>query len=327
MSQYISHSEWEHFFTEEALTVEELLSAGDFLAFDQSKLRIALDNKILNWDKFKAWVSEHTLCASIKSDISPLQIKTLRNKYKENKKTYAHYEIWGNDLVPLETWNDSLIVLGLIPPDQLVSIPNAIFVLCPPYILDEIIGSKNQAEDNDTELSDSTNSDSLLQLEPSSSNLVNLDFSKLNMGSADKYINLDMTDPSYSVWNSVNTNHTDNSTLARKHFDAYVVLKILNGKTQIFKMDDDLAKEDLDSKVFNHDLNGKNVFSRVFKNGKTETIEMSNLDLNILDFKYVCITPLKLGAQILGFLVGFKLQETTDQDLRALEMIALQNAA
>lgn len=325
MSQFISHSEWEHIFTEEALTVEELLSSGDFLLLEQSKVRIALENKILAWDKFKKWITEKLNCACLKSQLSPVEIQILKNKFNENKKTFSHYEIWNNDLIPLEIWDNSLIVLGLYPPENLVTIPNSIFVLCPPEVMTEI--TKSEAlEPPKFQQVEHSQSLSLLQLDPTIDIPTDLSFSKLYK-KTETQTQTEKSQTGYSVWSLVDSNHNLSSELARKQFDAYMVLKIVENETKVYKMDEDLMKEDLNPSLFSYNLNLENAFSDLYKSGKTSSVSLENLGLTILDFKYACISPLKLGPQVLGFLVGFKIEKTTDQDENALELISNQNVA
>ncbi len=325
MSQFISHSEWEHVFTDEALTVEELLSSGDFLLLEQSKIRIALDNKILPWEKFKSWITEKINCSCLKSELGPVEIQILKNKFKENKKSFAHYDLWTNDLIPLEIWDGSLIVLGLFPPENLVTIPNSIFVLCPPSLLNEITETPS-SEEIESDLVEHGEPIALLEIDQSITAPTNLNFSNLNINKPEN-TNAESTETAYSIWNLVDSNHNSSSELARKQFDAYMVLQIIDTETRVYKMDDDLIKEDLNPGLFCYNLKLDNAFSKIYKSGQTASFDLDTLGLTILDFKYACISPLKLGQQILGFHVGFKVEKTTQQDENALELISNQNAA
>lgn len=325
MSQFISHSEWEHIFTDEALTVEELLSSGDFLLLEQSKVRIALENKILAWDKFKGWITGKLNCACLKSRLNPVEIQILKNKYNENRKTFSHYDIWSNDLIPLEIWDNSLIVLGLYPPENLITIPNSIFVLCPPEVMTEITKSED-IDLSKMEKAELSQSVSLLQLDPTIDIPMDLSFSKLYQ-KTETQTKSEKSITGYTVWNLIDTNHNSSSELARKQFDAYMVLKIVDTETKVYKMDEDLLKEELNPSLFCYNLSLENVFSDLYKSGQTTSVSLEKLGLTILDFKYACISPLKLGPLVLGFLVGFKIEKTTEQDENALELISNQNVA
>ena len=63
-------------------------------------------------------------------------------------------------------------------------------------------------------------------------------------------------------------------------------LKIVNHKTQIFNMDDDLKNENLGKSLFEYDLTLDNPFKSVLTSGLTESFGLNQLQLSILDFKY-----------------------------------------
>ncbi len=329
MSLVLHPYEWEHHFTEEAILVEELLSSGDFMFLSQSKIRIALENKILSWEKYKNWIQKEHAYSSLKNDINQQQIEILKNKYTENLKTFSHHDIWSEDLIAIEMWDEQLIIIGLFPPEKLMSIPNSIFILCPPMILKQIFSADENQQTENGHQNQTQSSVALLDIDQGISKPININFSKLKNDINITQTNLKKEDTSteFSVWNQIENNHLANSDKARKQFDAYLVLKIVENKTTIFKMDDDLAKEDLNESLFKYEMNGENPFSKVYKNGITESFNLAQMGLVILDFRYACITPLKIGKQVFGFLIGFKTSEMLNIDEIVLDNISLDNVA
>ncbi len=329
MSKSFDPIGWEDIFTEEALLVEELVASGDFAFLNQSKIRIALENKILSWEKYSTWIQKNNEYLAINTDLNDLQIKKLQQKYEENKKTFSHYGIWSNDLIAVEMWDEQLIILGLIPTEKLLSISNAIFVLCPAEILNQIVQLEQSHHEiitdpeTNSEKSSLTKTSNILEFDPLITKPTELNFSSIT---ADLQKN-ETTQTAFSIWNLVDKNHLDNTDIARKHFDAFVVLKIIDDQTEIYKMDDDLAKEEINQGLFIYNLKMDNPFSKVLKNQTTQSVNLSELGLVILDFKYASITPLKLGNEILGFYVGFKISETSMDDENTLEDISFKNAA
>ncbi len=330
---------WENIFTEEALLVEELVASGDFAFLNQSKIRIALENKILSWEKYTAWIQNTNEYLSLGSDLNELQIKKLQQKYEENKKTFSHYGIWSNDLIAVEMWDEQLIILGLMPTEKLLSIANAIFVLCPFEILNQIIKTGQTDEmaidsETNSEKSSITKTTNLLEFDPFITKPTELNFSSITADLQKTDPKFESTAPhpettqtAFSIWNLVDKNHLENTDSARKNFDAFVILKIIDDQTRVYKMDDDLAKEEINQGLFIYNLKTDNPFSKVFKSQTTQSVNLSELGLVILDFKYASITPMKLGNEILGFYVGFKISETSADDENTLEDISFKNAA
>ena len=339
MNSQIRSNEWEIQFNQEAIAVEELLIGGDIQLLSQSKIRIALENNILSWESYKSWLQQEFDIPVIKSDLSLVELKTLKDKVKENKNTFAHYKIWTDDLIPLATWDDQIIVCGLAPTDKLFSVPNSIFVLCSIDIMNEFASVFNQNMQNfDSSLSEKSNTHSTLTsslltgLELETPAPRDLNFSKIKVDTQTGFANLNEEElnhvtRSYSAWNQIEEKHLESSSFARRNFDAYVVLKIIENKTKLFKMDDDLKNENINETLLEYDLTTDNPFQHVYKTGTSESFGLNQLHLQILDFKYACVTPLKLGAKIIGFLVGFKVTKLNADDEKILELLALKNAA
>ena len=114
---------------------------------------------------------------------------------------------------------------------------------------------------------------------------------------------------------------------AKKQFTAYIVLRITNNTTCVFQLDADLQKENINESLFQYNINEENPFSKVYKSGISETLSLSQLGLNLLNFKYACITALKRSDKIVGFLVGLKDKNLSEDDQFLLEDLAKESAA
>lgn len=125
------------------------------------------------------------------------------------------------------------------------------------------------------------------------------------------------------IWNNLAAHHDDYASAVRKQFDAYLVLRITPDETtEVYKMDEDLAKEEINFNVFKYDLKKANPFQNVYKKHFTETFNVNQLGLTILDFKYACVSVIKLGRKVVGFLVGFKTTHLSQEDISTLESIS-----
>ena len=129
-----------------------------------------------------------------------------------------------------------------------------------------------------------------------------------------------------NIWDFITERHDEYSFEAKKHFNAYVVLKIESNSTKIFKMDKDLQSQDINERLFEYRTDSDNPFSRVFESGVSESFSVSQLGLNLLNYRYVCITALKRADQVVGFLMGFKESSLSESDQSLLEDLARESA-
>lgn len=141
-----------------------------------------------------------------------------------------------------------------------------------------------------------------------SSNLIDNDSSNGNFVSSIDNI---------QYWNKINQEHNTLSADARKYFDGYAVLKITNSKTELFKLDEELQAEKLEASLFQFNLNDP-FFTNLLKSKTTDSVSLKILGKTILDFNYVCATPLFLGEKPVGFILGFKINAMNEQDENAL---------
>jgi len=318
---------WEDFFLQESLELEEKLPNFDLESMRKSKIRLLLENKILNWAKYESWVLKNLGCASLKNGVKDDILKNFITNSQQAFEIYSNYDFWSEDLLPIFIWQNQLIVFGLHYDANLIKIKEHIFILAPPEVLTyfaKIIINKTDSE-----------TDELDELEQS--------FSKTN--SKIEGLDLEIKAPILnfktfnnktpqiaqvernSIWEFMQERHEEYSFEAKKQFSAYVVLKIENNTTYIFKMDNDLAKMALNKNSFNYNLHEDNPFARVFRTGISESFGITQLNLNIENFKYVCVTALKRSFQVVGFLVGFKESQLSENDQNLLEELAKESAA
>lgn len=287
---------WELFFPDAILSVEELLNSGDPALLQKSKIKIALENQFLNWNDYKTWACQF-YGVPVLEKLDQTSIMKLRKQHLDCVEGYSQYSALNSELIPLQTWDGQLLIAGLEYSDKVLSLPNAVFVLCSPENLAFI--SNNPLRKVLEPIAEAAQP-VVLQPLPSENGMTN-----------------------NHVWQNLETNHSDFSEIARKKFDAYVVLRV-TGKntTELYKMDEDLEKEELDTAIFSYDLTAENPFTNVYKNHFTETFNINQLGLKILDFKYACISAIKLGPKVVGFLVGFKTTHLSQDDITTLESIS-----
>ncbi|AZZ36731.1 hypothetical protein CIK05_07980 [Bdellovibrio sp. qaytius] len=308
---------WEHFFPDAILSVEELLASGDPTLNNKSKLKIALENHYLNWNDYKTWASSF-YGVPVLEKLNENTISTLRKRHLECVEGYSQYPAFNSELIPLQSWDGQLLVAGIEPTDKIKSLPQAVFFLCS---IENLAYISNTPLRKVLEPLDPVIVSAVLQQNTSPGTA--LKPGSLQPGVSQPSAVAENGLNNNQVWQNLDTNHGSFSDIARKKFDAYVVLRV-TGKntTELYKMDEDLEKEELDNAIFSYDLTAENPFTNVFKNHFTETFNINQLGLKILDFKYACISAIKLGPKVVGFLVGFKTTHLSQDDITTLESIS-----
>lgn len=298
---------WEQFFPDAILSVEELLASGDPALNGKSKLKIALEYKFLDWNKYKVWASAF-YGVPVLEKLDERTISDLRKHHLDCVEGYSQYPAFNSELIPLQTWDGQLLVAGLELTEDVKTLPQAVFFLCSLENLSFI--SNTQIRKTLQPLDSAVVSTMLQEVEAS-------------LAPSPAAVIAENGVSNNQVWQNLDTHHGDFSEIARKKFDAYVVLRV-TGKnmTELYKMDEDLEKEELDTAIFSYDLTTENPFTNVFKNHFTETFNINQLGLKILDFKYACISAIKLGPKVVGFLVGFKTTHLSQDDITTLESIS-----
>lgn len=272
---YLETPSWEYFFNEEALQVEELLLTGQNIDFNSSRVKLALEHKILTWDKYREWcLNTYPHISSLDPKLGPTDILKLAQSHQDLPQALKRDPVWNNELIPVSIWKDQTLALGLEWNEKLATRTDIIFFLTPPHILDQISN-------------ENYNENAIL------TNLAEFEIK-----------------------------HEENTVRARKNFDAYLVLSISNNCTQVYRMDEDLKKENLPSDYFEFSLKEQNPFQESFLNNETKTFQLSDLNLTILDFTHATVTPLKRGHALIGFLLGLKTSHCQNEDEKALEIIS-----
>lgn len=338
---------WEDFFIQESVELEEKMPGFDMDALSKSKLRLSLENNILDWKKYEAWVRENVNCASLKEDVAEGLLKNFTTNAQQALEIYSNYDFWNEDLLPVFIWDNQLIVFGLQYNENLIKIQNHIFILAKPEILSyfsKILFNKEDSNALELEALEKSYSQTVSRIEGLDADIKppTLDFTKLSLdpeaGAGDVTAaettqalpDLQASEKSEpdenTIWEFITERHDEYSYEVKKHFNAYVVLKINHGNTKVFKMDKDLQRRQVNEKLFEYRLSDDNPFRRVFENGHSESFSVSQLGLNLLSFKYVCITALRRGEEIVGFLVGFKENTLSENDQSLLEDLAKEAA-
>ncbi len=293
---------WEEFFIQEALELEEKMTSLDLDSLNRSRLRISLEKNILDWNKYQAWIFSVSgiKCFNFCDDLE--KITSLIPEAQTTFQSYSKHNFWNEDLIPVAVWDQHLIVFGLSYNSNLASIENCIFILATPSALSLL--AQNLFGEN---TSITTNAVS------------ELDFSSLKAGNT-------KISEDEKIWDYLHERHEEYSFEVKKIFNAYAVLKIKDNKTALYKMDFELENSWTEKDKLQFDLSQTNPFSAVFKSGSSESFNINQLGFSIMHFKYVCITALKRGSETVGFLVGFKSSPLAETDQHLLEDLAKESA-
>ncbi len=330
---------WEDFFIQEAVELEEKMLSFNIDGISKSRIRLSLENKILEWGKYESWMIETYGCTSLKSVVGEKILRNFTLNSQQAYDTYSNYDFWNEDLLPIFIWENQLIVFGLQYNENLAQIENHVFILASPEVLTyfaNILLNKETEKDELAELEEEY-SEKYANIEGLNMEIKapTLDFKTINPQNTESQ-NSDKTseeksgtavDNENNIWEFINDRHEEYSFEAKKQFGAYIVLKIENYSTSIFKMDAALEKENLDDSLFKHNLYKESPFRRVFTTGISESLNVSQLGISLLNFKYVCITALKRSDKVVGFLVGFKDNRLSEYDEQLLENLAKESAA
>ena len=319
------NSKWEEFFLKEALELEEKMGQLSVEDLNRSRIRISLENNILTWQKYETWFMHKYNCCSLNSDLTQDQLLKLRADVSKTLTSYSQYEFWSEDLVPVATWDGHLIIAGLEFNEKLVEIPNFIFVLVEPFVLSFISDKLRDSSENEIFLSEES-SEALISGINLDAPVPTFSFSSESLMSPSKLVASEPESNTNKIWDYLTERHDEYSFEAKKLFSAYVVLKIVANKTQVFKMDSELEKYLKQTDVFVYNITEENPFNRIFKTGLSESFNINQLHHPIMDFKYVCITALRRGNDTVGFLIGLQTKKLAETDQLLLEDLAKESA-
>lgn len=374
MSDLNKSTQWEGFFLQEALELEEKMKTLDVESLNKSKLRICLEHGILDWAQYEQWYMTQKKCSSLKASLTHEDVARLVSFAQKAELEYAQYDFWGQDLLPLFSWENHLVVIGLQYNEKLVSLGEHIFILSPPEILSAIVRkiadqkvinnveeeiSIDHSEVNDALEGLNFNQDapkisfSLIQpasapvsdapLTPSPVSAVSpasvtpatvaattepVVVAAANVQGASSMFNTPATSESGDpIWDFISERHQEYSFEVKKQFDAFVILKISNNKTRIFKLDPDLARQNINPVIFEYNLESEGPFKTVIKNKRSDSFNMQQLGMYLSDFQHACLTPIIRGDQPVGFFVGFKKNPLSQQDKNLLSELAEETAS
>lgn len=391
-------TQWEEYFLQEALELEEKMKTLDVESLNKSKLRICLEHGILDWNQYAQWYMVQKACSSLKPSLGHEEVSQLAQYAQKTEADYARFDFWNNDLIPLTTWEGKLIVIGLQYNDKLVSVGSHIFILSPPEILVSIARkvadqkvlseSSNELSIDTGEINDALEGLNFNQAAPKMS--FTLIQPPNETSSADNSISFEVPpatpavseavattqvqptpsaplqpaavvasappppppvaapaaetaavtpsapsvfssavkpDPTDKIWEFISERHQEYSFEVKKQFDAFIVLKVSNEKTQIFKMDPDLSRQSINPMIFEYSLEAEGPFKAVRTNKRADVYSMQQLEIHLNDFQHAYIAPLIRGDRIVGFFVGFKKNALSQQDKVLLAELAVEAAS
>ena len=322
---------WEDNFVQEVTSLQEKMPTFDVESLSKSKLRLSIENKILDWKKYSEWAQEAYGCCSVKDNLTDKVLKTFSVNAQQAYDLYASYGFWTQDLLPVCIWENQLIVFGLQYNHNLQKIQNHIFILAPPKILNffaNLLLDKQSFEDELDRLYDSKSG-----MEGLTENVqpISIDFKNLSSDTLANYVprvrNVKHQQSEVEIWDLINERHEEYIFESKKQFSAFVILRINYDETKIFKLDPDLEKANINEKLFEYSLKQNNPFKKISESGNSETFLASELGLDLLNYKYVCISALKRSDKVVGFFLGFKNSKLTETDTALLEDLAKENAA
>lgn len=326
---------WEDVFTKELEALTKKMPTFDIESLSKSKLRLSLENKILDWKKYEEWIQTTYGCASIKENLPEQTLKSYSIAAQQAYALYSNYGFWSQDLLPAFIWENQLIVVGLQYHSNLQKIQNHIFVLAPPRIMNFFANLLLQGKATTTEL-DSFNEffgdQPAETLDGVSSNTaISIDFKDLNSETVAniprgprKQFRSVKTET--EIWDLIHDRREEYFFESLKQYDAFMALRINFDNTHIFMMDPKLEKLTVNEKLFEYNINAKNAFHDVYTTGETVTLDTSQVGLQLLNYKYITITAVKRSKAVVGFFVGFKNKQPTGADMNFLEDLSRETA-
>lgn len=329
--EYIDNkTSWEDHFVEEVTTLQQKMPTFDVESLSKSKLRLSIENRILDWKKYSEWAQNTYGCSSLKESFSEKTLKSYNVYAQQAYDLYASHGFWSQDLLPVSIWENQLIIFGLQYNHNLQKIPNHIFILAPPKILSHfanLLLDKNLFENEMDRMFDPKSGIEGLaeDVQP-----ISIDFKNISPDTITNYTPRPRKGHQQSeseIWDLINERHEEYIFESKKQFSAFVILRINFDVTKIFKLDPDLEKANVNEKLFEYSLKQNNPFKKILETGESETFSATDLGLDLLNYKYVCISALKRSNKVVGFFLGFKNSKLNETDTALLEDLAKENAA
>ena len=327
-----NRASWEEFFTKELEALQEKMPTFDVESLSKSKLRLSLESKILDWKKYESWAIDTYGCSSIKESLPETTLKSYSVSAQQAYALYSNYNFWSQDLVPMFIWENQLIVFGLQYSPALVKIPNHIFVLAPPRVLSYFANqlmanrpSMSSFDDLNEMFGESSGLDGLSE----DAQPISVDFKNLGSDAVNSYVprhRKSAKQAETEIWDLVGERYEEYCDESRKQYDAFLILRLNFDLTQIFKMDPDLEKKNINDKLFEYSVTKDDPFKNAVLTGKPVVTKAAILGLELLNYQNICITPITRSRNIVGFFMGFKNAQIVPQDVSLLEELSKETA-
>lgn len=325
---------WEEFFTKELEALQEKMPTFEVDSLSKSKLRLSLESKILDWKKYEEWAVETYGCSSIKDTLPETTLKTYSVSAQQAYTLYSSYNFWNQDLVPVFIWDNQLIVFGLQYSPALVKIPNHIFVLAPPRILSyfaNLLMANKPSMSSFDDLNDIFGESPVMDGLSDDVQPISIDFKDLSSDNVTNYVPkprkaYGSKQSETEIWDLVGERYEEYCFESRKQFDAFLILRLNFDLTNMFKMDPDLEKKNINEKLFEYSIVRDEAFKSVVEHGKSVLVKSADLGLELLNYKNICITPIRRSKAIVGFFMGFKNNQISQEDAALLEELSKETA-
>ena len=326
---------WDQVFHSELEALQQKMSSFDIESLSKSKLRLSIENKILDWKKYESWAIETYGCASLKETTPDSVLKGFSVGAQQAYDLYSMHSFWNQDLIPIGIWENQVIVLGLQYSTNLQKIPNHIFILAHPkslnFFANLLIANKPAMTDlNDLSQMFGEPGESIEGFEQPSQPL-DFDFKNLssetvtNFAARPRKNSIHNKNNESLIWDLISERHEEYVFESRKQFSAFLTLRLKLDLTNIFKMDPDLESRNLNEKLFEYNIKQNNAFKQVHSSGTSQILNASQLGLDLIGYEYVCITGIKRSQNVVGFFVGFKNEKPTEKDIQLLEDLAKES--
>lgn len=336
--EYIDNkTTWDQFFQTELETLQQKMPSFDIESLSKSKLRLSIENKILDWKKYESWAIETYGCTSLKENVTDSVLKGFSMGAQQAYDLYATHSFWNQDLLPVAIWENQVVVVGLQYHAGLQKIPNHIFVLAHPKALNFFASLLLKDKTLSNDFSDLENmfgepsssieglNDNTPALDLDFKNLANETVTNFKPSPRRRTANKSLT-AEQQIWELITERHAEYVFESRKQYDAFLILRNYYDLTHIFKMDPELEKRNINEKLFEYNLKQNNAFKQVMTSRKSQTLEATQLGLDLLGFNFVSITPIKRLETVVGFFVAFKNTKPSDKDQNLLDELAQESS-
>ena len=326
---------WDQVFHAELEALQLKMSSFDMESLSKSKLRLTIENKILDWKKYESWAIETYGCSSLKETTPESVLKSFSVGAQQAYDLYSMHKFWNQDLVPIGIWENQLLVLGLQYSPFLQKIPNHIFILAHPKSLNFFANMLLVNKSFNSELGELSEifGESNVPIESfdQSSRALDFDFKNLSSETVTSLANrprknyIQNKNNESIIWDLISKKHDEFVLESKKQFSAFITLRLKLDITNIFKLDSELESRNLNEKLFEYNIKQNNAFNTVYTNGASQVLNAAQLGLDLIGFEYVCVTAIKRSHNVVGFFMGFKNEKPNEKDIKLLENLAKES--